>query len=103
MFGAVRRELPRISLATVYNALDALVAAGLARQLAGHDGVARYDGRTDDHYHIRDLETGNLRDLPAEFDPGLIEQFAPGLVERLAAEGFEVSGHRLEVLGRFHR
>ena len=35
VFSAVRHELPHISLATIYKALDALVDAGLARRLLG--------------------------------------------------------------------
>src|SRR5690349_10441834 len=64
----VRSDLPRISLATVYKALEALVVAGVATKLANGDSSARYDCRSEDHYHLRDTQTGQLHDLPAEFD-----------------------------------
>jgi Fur family peroxide stress response transcriptional regulator len=101
VYRAVRRRLPRISLATVYNALEALVAARLAAKLAGGDGSARYDCRSEDHYHLRDVSTGEIRDLPVDFDPHLLAKLDPALVDRLANNGFQVTGYRLEVLGRF--
>lgn len=102
VYRAVRRRLPRISLATVYKALEALVAANLAAKLNNGDGSARYDCRAEDHYHLRDLGTGELRDLPTPFDPNLLARLDPQLVERLRGEGFEVVGYRLEVLGRLN-
>ena len=103
VYRAVRRRIPRISLATVYNALDVLVAAGLATKLTGADGSARYDCRGEDHYHFRDVATGEIRDLPVAFDPGLLSKLDPSLVERLRGDGIEVTGYRLEVLGRAAR
>src|SRR5260370_22231851 len=50
IFAAVREQIPNISLATVYKALDALVDAGLAGRIADDGGPARYDGRIHAHY-----------------------------------------------------
>lgn len=101
VYRVVRRAMPRISLATVYKALEALVAAGLATKLTNGDGSARYDCRGEDHYHLRDVSTGEIHDLPVAFDRELLSKLDPALVARLAADGFEVTGYRLEVLGRF--
>lgn len=101
IYRAVRRRMPRISLATVYKALEALVVSHLATKLTNGDGAARYDCRADDHYHLRDVETGEIRDLGVEFDPQLLAKLDPALVDQLAGSGFEVTGYRLEVLGRF--
>ena len=99
----MRRKIPRISLATVYKALEALVAAQLATKLTSGDGSARYDCRADDHYHLRDIATGEIRDLPVGFDPQLLAKIDPALVDKLAGSGFQVTGYRLEVLGHFDR
>jgi Fe2+ or Zn2+ uptake regulation protein len=78
------------------------VRARLATKITSGDGSARYDCRGEDHYHLRDIETGEVRDLPAEFDHALLEKLDPRLSERLAQQvGFQVTGYRLEVLGRF--
>jgi Fur family transcriptional regulator, peroxide stress response regulator len=101
VYRAVRRELPRISLSTVYKALDALTLARVVDKLSGGDGRARYDYRGQDHYHLRDEATGEIRDLGVDFDPDLLAKIDPALVKNLAGDGFEVTGYRLEVLGRF--
>src|SRR5438552_2518984 len=74
VYSVVRQRIPNISLATVYKALEALVDAGLAAKLADADGPARYDCRSDAHYHLRCVETGQVRDLPAPFDPHLVDK-----------------------------
>src|ERR1700758_1682554 len=84
VFAAVRQQLPNISLATVYKALEALVDAGLAARLADNNGGSvRYDGRPEAHYHLRCERTGQVRDLPLAYDPRLLARIAPGLVASL--------------------
>jgi Fe2+ or Zn2+ uptake regulation protein len=102
VFASVRQRLPNISLATVYKALEALVDAGLAARLADHaGGPVRYDGKAQPHYHLRCERTGQLRDLELPYDAALLDRLAPGLIAKLRRQGFEVLGHRFEVLGRF--
>jgi Fe2+ or Zn2+ uptake regulation protein len=98
---AVREDVPSISLATVYKALEALVEVKLAAKLADAEGPARYDCRSDDHYHVRCLKTGEVRDLPLPYDPDLLAKLAPRLVEELRRQGFEITGHRLEIIGQY--
>lgn len=101
VFRAVRTEVPRISLATVYKALEALVETGVAARLpatAGDSG-ARYDARRDPHYHFRCLRTGTVHDLPTDFDPDLVARLDPELAVYLSRRGFQVTGYRLELLG----
>ena len=100
VYQAVRARVPRISLATVYKALEALELAGLANKLTYGDGSARYDCREEAHYHFRDVATGAVEDLPTQFDPQLLAKLDPDLARRLEARGIEVTGYRLEVLGR---
>lgn len=102
VYVAVRRRLPNISLATVYKSLDALVEAGLATKLANADGPGRYDCRSDSHYHLRCLKTGQVRDLETPFDPQLLHKLDPHLVTSLRQQGFEITAYRLELLGHFH-
>ena len=101
VYQAVRQQVPHISLATVYKALEALVESRLANKLSNGAGSARYDCGGDEHYHLRDVATGEVRDLPIDFDPDLLGKLDPRLATQLAKTGFEVTGYRLEVLGRF--
>ncbi|MFO0953506.1 MAG: transcriptional repressor [Isosphaeraceae bacterium] len=105
VFKAVRATIPNVSLATVYKALEALVGCGLAARLTAGDASAaapaRYDARGDRHYHLRCLRSGAVRDLPTPYDPQLIDRLDPHLSARLAAEGFKVTGYRLELVGYY--
>jgi len=103
VYHAVQRRIPKISLATVYKALEALVSARLAVKLPDAEGPARYDCRTDAHYHFRCLKSGEVHDLPASFDPLLVEHLDPNLIETLRRQGFHVTGHRLELVGYFEQ
>ncbi len=93
VFTAVRRQLPDISLATVYKALEAFVQCGVARKLALGNGPARYDGRTDAHEHIRCLSCGRLQDIeglrPEDWMEGIAELTPYRVVGvRLELEGY---------------
>lgn len=93
VFLQVRSDVPGISLATVYKSLETLVGCGLATKLTYGDGSARYDGRTDDHHHVRCLECGNVVDLPHRVDSGEVDRL------QASAEGFRITGVRLELTG----
>jgi Fur family transcriptional regulator, peroxide stress response regulator len=101
VFQAVRSTIPRISLATVYKALESLVTVGAATKLTAGIGqsCARYDARRDLHYHFRCLRTGTVHDLPTSFDPELISKLDPELADYLKQHGFQVVGYHLELLG----
>jgi Fe2+ or Zn2+ uptake regulation protein len=91
VFTAVRGEINDISLATVYKALETLVTCGLAAKLSYGDDSARYDARTDDHYHSRCLRCGMVRDV-AGTQPAVLPSVQ-------VADGFRVQGFRVEVVG----
>ena len=103
VYRGVLPALPRISLATVYKALEALVSSGLAAKLTHDDGSARYDARGEPHYHLRCLRSGVVEDLPTPFDPDLIGKLDPELRERLLEVGFRVTGYRLELIGYYQQ
>ena len=105
VYQGVKAEVPNISLATVYKALETLVATGLATRLTAGEGAgsnsARYDARGEHHYHLRCLRSGTVRDLPTSYDPNLIAKLDPALGQRLFEQGFTVTGYRLELVGYF--
>jgi len=92
VFLNVKHRVPKISLATVYKNLEALVACEVISKLTYGDGSARYDIRTDHHYHTRCLECGRMWDLEAGLGKSALEQISP-------QPGFTVSDFRLELLG----
>ncbi len=74
--------------------------ARLASKVAECNGPVRYDGRSEAHYHFRCQDTGEVLDLPLPYDPALLDKLGPELAEELRRRGFQVMGHRLELLGR---
>jgi Fe2+ or Zn2+ uptake regulation protein len=101
VYQGVKETIPKISLATVYKALEALVASHLATKLTAGDAAARYDARSDPHYHLRCLRSGTVQDLTTPYDPGLIAKLDPELAQDLERKGFRVTGYRLELVGYF--
>src|SRR5438270_177014 len=91
VYRAVRRRLPRVSLATIYNALEAFVRSGLASKLTYGDGAARYDVRTDPHSHARCVRCGRVVDVEAV--P------AAAWLRRVRPRAFTPVGFRFELLG----
>jgi Fe2+ or Zn2+ uptake regulation protein len=89
---AVKRKLPKISLATVYKNLEKLVELGAASKLTYGDAAARYDIRTDHHYHTRCLRCGRVQDFDSVKGRELLRQITP-------QAGFTVEDYRLELLG----
>jgi Fe2+ or Zn2+ uptake regulation protein len=57
-----RRRLPELSRATVYNALNEFVAAGLLSVVAG-EAAQLYDPNTAPHHHFRCRACGRLFDV----------------------------------------
>lgn len=92
VFTAVRGQIADISLATVYKALETLVSCGLATKLSFGDGSARYDARTDEHFHSRCLACGAVRDVHSRSVAGVLPTIHPD-------DGFRIEGYRLEVVG----
>lgn len=103
VYSAVKQKVPSISLATVYKALEALVSCKLAAKLPYSNGSARYDCRCDNHYHLRCEKTGEVQDLRTPYDPNLLDSLDPTLRTRLEADGFHMTGYRLEVTGYYDR
>ncbi|UCG76276.1 MAG: transcriptional repressor [Gemmatimonadota bacterium] len=92
IFTSVRREIPDISLATVYKALEAFVGCGIASKLTMGNGPARYDGRMDAHEHIRCLSCGTVSDVDHASSPDWLNAVS-------LQTDFQVLGYRLELVG----
>lgn len=61
----VQKIMPEISRATVYNTLNLFKERKLLRELVIAPGRVVYDSNTSHHYHIYDVDTGEMTDIPA--------------------------------------
>lgn len=57
---------PVVSKATVYNTLGLFSRHGLVRELIVDRAKVFYDSNTSEHYHVYDIDSGNLADVPCE-------------------------------------
>jgi len=73
VFIRAKRGMPEISMATVYNCLDALVRAGVARQVTVDRGATRFCPNMQEHCHFycHSCDTVIDIELPAENPAGI--------------------------------
>jgi Fe2+ or Zn2+ uptake regulation protein len=92
LYEMVRKQMPRISLGTVYRNLEILTALGEIQTLELSGSQKRYDGIPQKHYHIRCLHCGRVDDAPiaplARLEDNLYESTV-----------YTIMGHRLEFIG----
>jgi Fur family peroxide stress response transcriptional regulator len=69
VFMRAKDQLPNISLATVYNCLEALVQHGIIRQVNFERESSRYCPNLREHGHFHDAITGVIHDV--DFKPGV--------------------------------
>ncbi len=88
-----REILGRVATQTVYDCLDALVAAGLVRRVALPEGPVRFESTSGpDHHHLFCTGCGRIMNLP-----GPQPSAHPDLVER---SGFDVGYAETVHVGR---
>ncbi len=74
----VRKKLPTISLATVYNCLDTLVECSLVKQVNLDRSPTRFCPNRNPHAHFRCRETGKVYDVELDHERLLsLEQILP--------------------------
>ncbi len=69
VFIKIKKILPSVSLATVYNCLEALVQHNIVRQVNFDREPSRYCPNLDEHGHFHDEATGTIHDV--KFKPGV--------------------------------
>ena len=66
LHGEAAEAAIRVSLATVYNTLHQLTAAGLMREVVVDSGRSYFDTNTDDHHHFFCEASGALQDIAGQ-------------------------------------
>ena len=92
IYDEVRKEIPNISLGTVYRNLRLLREGGEILELRLSGAFGRFDGNTDNHYHFRCEKCGRVFDVDEPVDRELDDRVAQ-------KTGFRISHHRLEFRG----
>lgn len=92
IYEKVKKEIPNISLGTIYRNLNVLAESGKISVLDYGSSHSRYDGNPDHHYHLRCQKCGGVFDLNIDFDLNLNEQINNNTE-------FKAFSHRLEFSG----
>ncbi len=66
VYRRLRPAHPSLSLATVYNTLEAFTRRGLCRRVPPVDGRQRFDGTVNPHHHALCTCCGSIFDVPPE-------------------------------------
>lgn len=108
LYKQISSELDGVSLATVYNTLDAFVAAGLARKMPGtqfpdgRTGPTRYDACVHSHPHLRCQASGELHDVPDELGARLLTALPPDVLKDIEQRlGFRIDHVQIELVGEY--
>lgn len=92
VYNEVRKEIPNISLGTVYRNLRLLCQNGEILELDLCGTLSRFDARQDDHYHFRCQKCGRVFDVDEPVDKKINGRIA-------RKTGFRVIYHKLEFRG----
>ncbi len=91
VWDCVKRSLPTVSRATVYNVLNLFIEKNLLKTQILTEGKVIFDPNMSDHHHFIDEDTGKIYDVPWDtFD-------VTGLK---SLEGFKVSDYQVVLRGR---
>jgi len=90
----VKKTLPVVSRATVYNTLNLFVEKGLLKQLVLAEGRVVFDPKTDKHHHFIDEVTGEIHDVPWD---------AVKVTDTPNLPGFDVTEYQVVLRGRAKR
>lgn len=86
------RQLPSLSLPTIYAALALLEEMGQVQRVSALGGTALYDTRREPHHHAVCRVCGSVRDLHADADTGPV-------MEAAEARGFTSLSAQVTVQG----
>jgi Fur family peroxide stress response transcriptional regulator len=92
IYAAVRRRIPSISLATVYNNLRLFIECGLLREVTPHASTLRVDGNLEPHHHLVCSRCKSVQDIEGEF-------IDFKRLSRQLPDGFDLTQPLIEVFG----
>ncbi len=92
-----------ISLATVYNTVEVLCKAGLAKRFPTANGCCRYDADIGEHLHVRFTDTGEIVDVPAELSDKILGCLRSKLIEQVEQQlGISIENVNIQLHSRRH-
>lgn len=78
IWDALRGQFPTLTLATVYNTLEALKEQGAIIEVGGDQARKRFDPFTGPHHHLVCVDCKKILDIPEKYKPVLNEKEKQG-------------------------
>lgn len=100
LYTLVRQQDQGVSLATVYNTLDALVECGLCRKIPSHlgGGACRFDADLSAHVHVSS-PGGDVCDVPDDLSEQLLASVSKDVLREIEARlGVKVAAVSLQLI-----
>ena len=92
VYETVRRQIPSISLGTVYKNLKTFVDSGMLKEVSLHHGSTRLETNLDPHHHMVCMRCKSITDV----DDDALE---PVRAKKGLPRGFEVHRYSVELIG----
>jgi len=96
IFARVRREVPSMSLATVYKTLHSFLHAGIVQEVSPHRGSLRIDPNLNAHHHLVCTNCRSITDIDDD-------AVGPIALRGRLPRGFRVERYALEIHGLCER
>jgi Fur family ferric uptake transcriptional regulator len=95
IYDLARREIPRLSLSTVYRTLDLLKELDLVTELHLAGNHYRYEAQSDQHEHLVCLSCGEVIEFHCDHCAAMHQELSDKY-------GFQITGSRVELFGYCH-
>jgi Fur family peroxide stress response transcriptional regulator len=96
IYAVVKKRIPAVSLATIYNNLRVFVDKGLLREVTPHASTLRVDGNLKSHHHLVCTRCKSVQDIDGDFiNYKKLARQVPG--------GFDLTLPMIEVFGLCRR
>jgi Fur family transcriptional regulator, peroxide stress response regulator len=93
----IRKRNPNIATATVYKALNIMVAKKVINKVDTERDITRYDAILETHHHLYCSESDRIEDF---VDAGLNEMIEH-YFEKKKIPGFKIEDIKLQIIGKF--
>jgi Fur family transcriptional regulator, peroxide stress response regulator len=93
----IRKRNMNIAIATVYKALDALVAKKVINKVETEKNIIRYDAISDAHHHLISDESNLIRDYRNEEITKMLEKY----FKKNEIQDFDIEEIKLQIIGKF--
>ncbi len=92
IYNALKKDNPKISLATVYRNLNKLAELGEIKKIEGLESSDHFDHNTHEHNHFICTKCGKIYDVSAEIASNIIENAKREM-------GFEITHYEIALKG----